>query len=114
MAAAAAPPRPKLDNPTESTFSAEWEEIVGAKSYRVFVREFPKPWEQAEMLEVPHGNRAEHTVIEGRFPTSTYQVRYQAVFQDGSLGPFSEEATVDTAVSDCVPGSGEKKKCVIS
>lgn len=108
------PPRPRLDNPTESTFTADWDPVEGAKSYKVYVREFPKPWEQAECMDVSSGNKAEHTVIEGRFPTSTYQVRYQAVFADGTLGPFSEEATVDTAVSDCVPGGEKKKNCVIA
>ena len=85
--------------------------MEGAKSYKVYVREFPKEWSTAEVLDVP-GNKAETTLVENRFPTSTYQVRVVAVFEDGSLSPPSEEATVDTAVSNCVPE--KKNKCVIS
>jgi hypothetical protein len=51
------------------------------------------------------------TLIEGRFPTSTYQVRIAAIFSDGSVSECGPEATVDTSVSDCVPG--EKKRCVM-
>jgi chitodextrinase len=104
------PKKPVLDNPTETTFTAEWEPVEGAKAYKVYVREYPKPWESAEVLDVS-GNKAETTLVEGRFPTSTYQVRIVAVFEDGSLSQPSEEATVDTAVSNCVPE--KKNKCVI-
>ena len=108
----AKPGKPVLDNPTESTFSAQWEAVEGAKSYKVYVREYPKPWETAEVIDVPHGNKAETTLIEDRFPTSTYQVRIVAVFEDGTMSPPSEEATVDTAVSNCAPE--KKNKCVVS
>ena len=106
------PSKPILDNPTESNFTAEWEEVPGAVSYKVVVREFPKPWEQAEIISVPHGNKAEKTIVEGRYPTSTYQVRIIAVFEDGSESPPSQEAMVDIAVSNCVPE--KKNKCSIS
>lgn len=89
----------------------QWTAVEGAVSYKVYVREFPKPWEEAEVIDVQHGNKAETTLIEDRVPTSTYQVRVVAVFADGSLSQPSEEATVDTAVGNCVPE--KKNKCVV-
>ena len=106
-----APKRPVLDNPTETTFTAEWEPVEGAKGYKVFVREYPKEWSTAEVIEVK-GNKAETTLVENRFPTSTYQVRVVAIFEDGTESPPSEEATVDTAVANCAPE--KKNKCAIS
>ena len=105
------PKKPVLDNPTETTFTAEWEPVEGAVSYKVFVREYPKEWSTAMMMQVT-GNKAETTLIENLVPTSTYQVRVAAIFADGSESAPSEEATVDTAVSNCVPE--KKNKCVIS
>lgn len=102
----------RLDNPTEHSFSVSWDPFPNAKGYKLIVREFPKEWSTAEVIVV-EGNATRMEVVEGRFPTSTYQVRLVAVLQDGSDSPPSDEATIDTAVANCTP---EKKssKCTIS
>jgi hypothetical protein len=105
------PGRPRLDNPTENSFTAEWDPVPGAVSYKLFVREYPKEWEKAEVISITEAKL--NTTIEDRFPTSTYQLRVVAVMADGTETAPSEEATVDTAVGNCAPKADEKKKCVI-
>jgi hypothetical protein len=53
------------------------------------------------------------SVVEGRFPTSTYQVRLVVIGANGEESEPSEETTIDTAVANCAPDSGAKKKCAV-
>lgn len=85
-------------------------------AYRLYVREFPKEWETAEMVEVKEARAVtDHAaVIEDRLPTSTYQLRVVAVFADGTTSEPSEEATIDTAVGNCAPkADAPSKKCCV-
>ena len=105
-----------MDDPTETSFSVAWDPVAGAVSYKIYVREFPKEWDTAEVVAVTDAKQVAdaRVVVEERFPTSTYQIRVAAVFADGKESEPSEEATIDTAVGNCVPKSEqEKKKCVV-
>jgi len=52
-------------------------------------------------------------VVEGRFPTSTYQVRLVVIDANGVDSEAGEETTIDTAVGNCAPDAGPKKKCSV-
>ena len=107
------PGKVRLDNPTENTFTAEWDPVPGASAYKLIVREYPKDWATAEVILINDGS-CKLSVVEGRFPTSTYQVRLVVVDATGKDSEPSEETTIDTAVGNCAPDTGaNRKKCSI-
>ena len=119
------PGKVRLDNPTENTFTCEWDLVPGAKAYKLQVRcptrpltlpdqvrEYPKDWSTAEVILVNDGT-TKLTVVEGRFPTSTYQVRLVVVDASGTDSEPGDETTIDTAVGNCAPDAGSKKKCAV-
>ena len=76
------------------------------------MREYPKDWSTAEIIVINDGS-TKLSVVEGRFPTSTYQVRLIIVDASGVDSEPGEETTIDTAVGNCAPDTGAKKKCTL-
>jgi len=124
------PGKVRLDNPTENTFTCEWDPVPGATAYKLIVREvgrlllgaairradslvqYPKEWSTAEVIVINDGS-SKLSVVEGRFPTSTYQVRLVVVDANGVDSEPGEETTIDTAVGNCAPDPSERKKCAV-
>ena len=108
-----APGKPRCDNPTETSIDVQWDPVEGATGYKIVVREFPKDWSEARIVEVPAGQVSSTLTVDELAPTSTYQVRIVAVTAAGDSEP-SPEFTIDTAVGNCVPDKEKKNKCVVS
>jgi hypothetical protein len=113
-----APTPPKLytNNPTETSIHVWWQGPLpqGVLRQELVVREFPKPWDEARLLDV--GASSEHTVT-GLFPTSTFQFRMLYVLEDGTRTPPGPTTDCDTLAAGCAPKDsdgeavGKKKGC---
>lgn len=114
MAAATGPPAPAAPytkDYKDTAITVWWLKDklpAGTVKVRLFQREFPKPWPDAHVAEVPV-EVTEH-VAEGLFPTSTFEFKLQAVFADGSTSPAGPATAADTLAAGCVPKDGDKKK----
>ena len=137
MAARPVPPAPRLvhDETGETSLTLSWPTPpagAGVQSLRLFVREFPKPWEQARVVELPlepadaEAAARRLFVVGGLFPTSTFELRLAYVFAGGEVGEPGPAASGDTLAAGCTPkaekeragkgkGAGaDKKKCAVA
>jgi hypothetical protein len=115
----AVPTPPKLftNNPTETSIHVWWQEAApsGIKQQLV-VREFPKPWSEARVIDV---ESASAYTVTGLFPTSTFEFRLQYVLADGTTTPPGPTIACDTLAAGCTPkddgAGGDKKRngCVV-
>jgi hypothetical protein len=105
----------------------------GVTSIRLYVREFPKDWETAKILDFPVQRTISNTddesgkvsvqtaKVTGLFPTSTVECRMAYQFESGELSECGPATSVDTLAAGCTPSSESdeqtrknKKKCTIS
>ena len=105
---------------------------LGVAAMRLFVREFPKPWAEARVIDLPlagggaaggGGGDAASAVVSGLFPTASFELRMAYVFADGRVGEAGPELSADTLAAGCTPkaeekdkgggGGAKKKKCAV-
>jgi hypothetical protein len=123
-----APPRVYVNDPKHTSLHAWWEPpaavvrgagsagVAGITGLRLCVREFPKPWAQARVVDVPP--TATEATVTGLYPTSTYQLRLAYVLADGTVSAPGQEETADTAAAGCVPADDaertrQNRKCSV-
>ena len=110
MAPLAAPKRPQVNEPTETSARVTWEPIDGATGYVDLSKEVPEEWSEALRTTVGVDQNCT-VVVEGLSPTSTFQFKLIAVNGDGESDP-SDETVIDTLVANCGPNDS-KSKCTL-
>lgn len=109
-----APRAPYTRDPHETSLCVWWQASspsdapATATGYRLLVREFPKPWATATIVDVPL-TQTEH-VASGLSPTSTYEFKLAFLFSDGSTSPCSDAVAADTLAAGCVPKDEKEKQ----
>lgn len=120
MALPISAPRVYTNDPKETSINVWWQDAApaGVVKQQICVREFPKPWAEARIVDVDPAAKS-HTVT-GLFPTSTFEFRMQYALADGSTTPPGPSVAADTLAAGCAPkeegkdGSGGKKNgCII-
>ena len=101
----------------------------GVTSIRLYVREFPKDWETAKILDFPVQRADDESgkvilqtaKVTGLFPTSTVECRMAYQIESGEFSDCGPATSVDTLAAGCTPSSESdeqtrknKKKCTIT